>query len=310
MSDLPFVYEGNANASASVAVGADTFVVANDEDSVLRFYSSGGAAPTSALDLSGYLAQVPDRPDLTDPEHPETDLEGAAMVGDVIYWISSHGRNSKGKERPARQRFFATEVVQGAGRPQLRPLGKPRTLLDGLLASPHLKQFGLGEAARVAPEEKGGLNIEGLAAWSGGRLLIGFRNPVPDDGALLVPLENPREVVEQGAAPALGEPLLVPLEVGGRRLGIRDITYLADASGFLIAAGPPDDGGPFAIFEWGGKGQAARRVARLDLGSLRPEGLVAYPGPGRGPSRIEVLSDDGGTAGAVTFRGLRFDWPV
>ena len=43
----------------------------------------------------------------------EADLEGSARVGDLIYWIASHGRDSNGRRQPHRLRFFATPIRQG-----------------------------------------------------------------------------------------------------------------------------------------------------------------------------------------------------
>ena len=71
------------------------FVVANDEDNVLRIYREGRtAAPVSALDLSEFLK--------SDPKHPEADIEAAARIGNRIYWIASHGTNSEGELRSGR----------------------------------------------------------------------------------------------------------------------------------------------------------------------------------------------------------------
>ena len=79
----------------------------------------------------------------------------------------------------------------------LRALGVPYTrLLHDLAASDALKPFRLADASRLAAEAEGGFNIEGLAATPEGKLLIGLRNPLPQRRALVVPLENPAELVE------------------------------------------------------------------------------------------------------------------
>jgi hypothetical protein len=49
----------------------------------------------------------------------------------------------------------------------------------------------LAQAAGQSPEAACGLNIEGLAATAGAALLIGFRNPLDQGRALLLPLLNP-----------------------------------------------------------------------------------------------------------------------
>lgn len=58
------------------------FVVANDEDNVLRAYRLGEPAPVGEWDLNSFLKTAPKN---------EVDIEGVARIGDVGYWISSHG---------------------------------------------------------------------------------------------------------------------------------------------------------------------------------------------------------------------------
>src|SRR5687768_15731187 len=94
---------GMCDASAAVPVGSNLFVVANDEDNILRIYKSdeSGTAIYSQ-DLSSFL-QI-------NPKNPEADIEGATLIKNRIYWITSHGANKDGKQRPNRHRFFATDI--------------------------------------------------------------------------------------------------------------------------------------------------------------------------------------------------------
>lgn len=269
-------HAGMCDASAAVAIGDDRFLVANDEDDVLRLYARNHSGkPLQSFDLAPFLGDGPDA--------RETDIEGAARIGDRVYWIASHGRSSQGKPRPERLRFFATDLTFDAGRLNVVPAGAPyRTLLENLLAAPGLQSLRLAEAAGRAPEARGGFNIEGLAATPGGALLIAFRNPVPEGRALLVPLENPEQVV-RGEAARFGSPLLLAL--GGR--GIRDIARFGD--GYLMVAGPYGDEGDFALYRWSGRAaDAAEAVPDALPGDLHPEALVVYPGGG-----VQILSDDG-----------------
>jgi len=270
------VYRGMCDASAAAALGADHFVVADDEHNTLLIYRRGQTSPVGSTPLAAFLGTKNDK---------ESDIEGAAEVGERIYWIASHGRNSKGKERKERHRLFATERVPGAAPPQLRPVGTPyATLLEDLLAADALKPYNLSAASQRAAEAQDGLNIEGLAATPDGRLLIGFRNPVPRGRALIVTLENPSEVVA-GARARLGAPF--ELDLGG--LGIRSIERIG--SSYLVVAGPPADTGSFALYRWSGAaGAPATRVTAIAFDSLRPEALLGIPGT---PS-VQILSDDGG----------------
>ena len=93
---------GMCDGSAAVALGNDRFVVADDEDNVLRVYPRGqGQAPLQAFDMNAFLQP--------ETAKPETDTEGATLVGNRIYWITSHGRNKNGAVRGSRYRFWATQ---------------------------------------------------------------------------------------------------------------------------------------------------------------------------------------------------------
>src|SRR6185295_9197605 len=97
----PQMYSDMCDASAAVALDENHFAVADDEGNILRIYKRGEAEPTRDYDVGKFLGNS---------KHTESDLEGAARIGDRIYWISSHGRNREGEVAPHRQRFFATEI--------------------------------------------------------------------------------------------------------------------------------------------------------------------------------------------------------
>lgn len=273
-------YSGMCDASAAVALGSRLFVVANDEDNVLRMYRRDAPGkPVQTLDLTAFLK--------TRPNSPEADIEGAARIGDRIYWIASHGRNKDGKPRPNRHRLFATEVKTTGNTVTLTPTGIPYThLLNDLSQTPGLRDLKLGLAAKRAPESTGGLNIEGLAATPQGTLLIAFRNPIPGGQALIVPLDNPQDVIN-GKAAKLGQPILLPL--AGH--GIRDIAYFKAWGSYLMIAGPVDDNGDFKLYRWSGAASAQPEAIKgLDFKDLHPEALAIYPS---NQSAVQVISDDG-----------------
>ena len=276
------LHAGMCDASAAVAVGDGMFVVANDEDNVLRVYRGDrGGGPVASFDMGAFLD--------VEPEHPEADIEGAARIGDRIYWIASHGRNKEAKKRPNRRRFFATEVREAAGRITLAGVGTPyRDLLKDLGREADLDEFKLAEAAEQAPEAGDGLNIEGLAATPRGHLLIGVRNPIRRGRALLVPLENPGEVL-RGARARLGKPIALDL---GKR-GVRSIEYRPAGAEYVIVAGAFDDRRDFRLFRWSGDpDDVPERVRGVDFGGLNPEALFFARDGDR--SRGWILSDDGG----------------
>lgn len=273
-------HSGMCDASAAVAVKQDLFAVANDEDNIIRiFRNHRSGEPLQSFDLSVYLH--------ADSKHPEADIEGAARVGDRIYWITSHGANKDGKRRPNRHRFFATDINVIGNSIDLKPIGKPfQDLIKAFRDFDELKEYQLDKAARHAPESKHGLNIEGLTQTPQGDLLIGFRNPIPGGKALLVPLKNPDKVIAEGKAPRFGKPLLLPLN--GR--GIRSIDYSASRKAYFIVAGPYDDNGAFQLYQWSGDPSEPPESLNLDFQDLHPEALMIMPDVA---SKIQILSDDG-----------------
>jgi hypothetical protein len=275
-SRAPVVFEGMCDASGAVALGGDQFVVGDDEDNILRVYDARrGGAPVKSVDLS---------PDLELPakkKPPEADIEAATGLGARSFWLTSHGRNSSGKKQESRLRFFATEETDGG--PKL--VGHPYTqLLDDLLADPRLAPYGLAQAEPLPPKSPGGLNIEGMTAMADGRsLLIGFRSPLPQGKALVVPVLNPNEMVSEGTRARLGEPRL--LELGG--LGIRSLSWWRGR--YLIISGATAGGATSRLFTWRGGDDAPVPVTEVDLTGLNPEAFFTP----ENADEILLLSDDG-----------------
>jgi hypothetical protein len=259
-------------------VDSNLFLVATDEENTLRLYQADApGAPLKEWDYDVFLG--------ISGKAREADLEGAALVGRRVFWIGSHGRNAAGESSPNRKRFFATDLITTSSGVSISPAGKPcATLLEQMVVEPSLSTFRLANAARLAPKAKQGLNIEGLASTPEGHVLIGFRNPVPHDKALLVPLLNPSAVIT-GAHAQFGNPLLLDLE----GLGIRDIARYEDT--YIIIAGPYDGKGKFRIYLWKGPGSSPAEVPTSHLNRFNPEAIVLYPGLGLSP--VQVLSDDG-----------------
>src|SRR4029450_9106785 len=112
--------------SAAAAISDNLFIVASDEDNVLRVYARGASHAPQRFDLNSFL-----RPD---ENHSKADIEGATRIGDHIYWIASHGRNRDGKLRPSRHRLFATSVTVESDKVTVVPVGFPYTrLLEDLV---------------------------------------------------------------------------------------------------------------------------------------------------------------------------------
>jgi hypothetical protein len=270
-------FYGLCNASAVAALDGRHFAVADDEDNWLRIFRRGCENPVWETEVSPFIHALGQR--------SECDIEGAAQVGNRIYWIASHGTDAEGHYAPARHRFFATDIVATNGSFMLRPVGQPyRTMLTDLLANPAYRQFELAAASRLPPKSPGGLNIEGLCATPEGHLLIGFRNPIPDGKALVARLYNPHAILA-GQRATFGPPRL--LDLGG--LGIRSITETP--KGYYLIGGSSKGGGKSQLFAWEKNSMDPVRIEAEVLSGLNPEGLAFFATDDF--TGLLVVSDDG-----------------
>lgn len=280
-------FYGMCDASAAVTLSDQLFAVADDEDNVLRIYNvDTGGEPLASFDLSARLGiEAPPRKNKAKAAKkakapPELDLEGAAVYQGQAYWITSHGRNSSGKIKEERLRFFATTL--GTEEIPMEVIGEAYDqLLTDLINHPDLKDFNLAAAAELAPKEFGGLNIEGLSERLEGGLWIGFRNPLPQEQALMVPLLNPQQVIH-GYTAELGPPVLLDLD--GR--GIRDIILWRGK--YIIAAGSYDSRNNSALYLWDGFNKP-QRVNLNPATITNPEAFFAS----KTRDQVMLLNDQG-----------------
>jgi hypothetical protein len=290
-------FQGMCDASAAVEIDRHRFLVADDEDNILRtFDADRGGAALAGVDMSQPLGLTPKGKRLD--KWPELDLEAGTRIGERAYWLTSHGRNSKAKLKPERLRFFSTTVPGATTREPadaLQLVGHAyEHLMDDLVGDPRYAAFGLAAAAERAPKDEGGFNLEGMTATPDGTLLLGFRNPVPDGLALLFTVDAPAAIFDTDARATLGAP--IRLDLGG--LGVRALTWWRDA--YLIVAGPRDSGGASAIFRWDGHGAPVRLA--IDLAGFNPEGTFTPDTR----DELMLLSDDGSVEhGGVPCKELK-----
>ncbi|HEY9674545.1 MAG TPA: DUF3616 domain-containing protein [Waterburya sp.] len=291
MQNLSFTVEkelqhnGICDASGAVALGNNRFIVANDEDNHLRVYSANESGlPIEILDINNYFTN--------NPKKKEVDIEAATELNGLIYWITSHGRNKKRERKLARHQFFVNKI-NNSGKEILEQVGQSYTQLvfKDMFQNDQLKKYELEKAEELAPKEEGGLNIEGLTATPDGELLIGFRNPIPRGKALILPLTNPLELIqneENKAHASFGNP--IELNLGG--LGIRSIEYWHDYQIYLIIAGAYDGSDEFALYWWSGNYQdTPQKIEAINLPSdFRPEAVLFYPNR---KNQFQLISDDG-----------------
>ncbi|MGB3507659.1 MAG: DUF3616 domain-containing protein [Microcoleaceae cyanobacterium] len=280
-----FRHYGVCDASAAITVGDESiFLVADDEDNILRIYEGKKSGKAVAeFDVNHYFTNNPDK--------DEIDIEATSHIGENIYWITSHGLSKKGKFKPERRNFFATKLNQTENGYNLEQVGHSYTkLVDDLINSEKLKKYNFEQASKTATKQKGGLNIEGLSSTPNQKeLLIGFRSPIIDGKALIITLLNPESLVTQENGTAeFGDP--IELDLGG--LGIRFLEYWPGQNKYVISAGAYDGTDGFYLYLWSGNAcDKPEKMKDLKLPKgFTPEAIIIYP---HLQNELQILSDDG-----------------
>ncbi|MGV9317539.1 DUF3616 domain-containing protein [Streptomyces sp. NPDC003660] len=283
---------GASDASAAVDAGGGYVLVANDEDNTLRLYDgSASGAPVKSWNLSSALGAA-----------KEVDIEGAARVGNTVYWTGSLGNNKDGEYKADRNTVFTT-TLSGSGAATSVAFGSAgHKLRDDLVAWDKANGNRYGFAAATAdgqtPKQVDGFNVEGLefAPGTTTTAYVGFRAPLvpPSSGgkALIVPVTNIDQVV-RGTKATFGTP--IELDLGG--LSVRDLRR-NDQGQYLILAGSwaaEDNSAPYALYRWDGvAGHQPSKVLDLptaDAGGW--ESVVSVPDLNVSGGRVQLITDDG-----------------
>jgi hypothetical protein len=305
-------YLGISNPSGAVALNNNVFVVADDEDNLLRIYDRNVLEkPLQTIKLSTVFKGV-----VADGEDLEIDLESAAEIEDTVFWIGSHSSSRTGEYREARHRLLAVNIKPGEnGKFAIMPAGGIYTsLIKDLQDDSRFDTYHFGKAKKTQAKALGGLSIEGLASTPDNGLLIGFRNPLnggeikkgflKNGKALLVKLKNPFEVIH-GLKAKFSDP--IELDLDGH--GIREITRIKNHK-YLIVAGPyheniatddhkKEEG---KLYKWSRKSGKLNKLKRFELEGFNIEATFFYPDNN---DCVQLLSDDGKLEGANNgFRSL------
>lgn len=248
---------GMSDASAAYDVGDGYFVAGDDDSNQIRLYAPEGGEPVAEFDFHD---QVP----AGDPSRPADawDLEAAARVDDVIYWVGSLGNTNSGNVRLARDVVVATRVVGSGAGATLELVGSThgvrQALVDWDVSDAHglgADAFGFDVATQPGWSARGphSLNVEGAAiAPDGTTLWLAFRSPIITgtdgvDRATIVGVRDIAAVVTGDAPIVIGDPVLLDLD----GLAYRDMERTDDGQ-YLILAGGSDEEGGFAVFGWSG----------------------------------------------------------
>lgn len=280
------LHYGMADASSAIAIGDDKFLVVSDEKNVFQLYYRDNSGPF--IDETSFASFIE-----IDSKKLEGDIEGSATIADITYWIGSHSRDKEGSLARNRHQLFATLIKDKTDHVVIKQVGTSYTsLLFDLLSSTKFRKL-TNEDLDPEPDqsksskEPGAISIEGLTAWNNS-LLIGFRNPIPNDQAVLVALLNPLEVVLHGSHAEFGE--FIFFNLGGR--GIRSMDYWPDRQIFIIVAGAFNQKDDFAYYSWTGNRNDQPNLLQLEgIQDLNTEALVFFDGK---PNHLLAISDDGG----------------
>ncbi|MBH8577322.1 DUF11 domain-containing protein [Nostocaceae cyanobacterium CENA369] len=303
---------GTSDASTAIPVGGTFFLEADDENQVLRLYDyTKSGLPVAGFDFTSFLG-------LTQADGSgvlrEVDLEASTKVGDRIFWLGSQSNSDDGKNRPNRDRVFATDITGTAASTTLSYGGRYDFLKEDIInwdvTNGHGKganYYGLAASAAtgVGSKQADGYNIEGLEiAPDNTTAYVAFRAPqVPPSGranALIVPVTNFTSLIStsgggtQGSA-QFGAP--IELDLGGR--GIREIRKNANNQ-YVIIAGPAGDAGTapndFRLYTWDGNPSSKPQLRAATFpSSFNPEGIISIPDNLTNTSQIQFVSDDGNT---------------
>lgn len=271
-------YTESCDGSGAVALGKDYFAVVNDETSqLLIFARRAPGAPVEKITLHKAL-------DLEKGE--EADLEALARIEDRIYVLGSHSRDREGKKEKERRKLLAVHFSADSNGPQLTPIGEAyEDLMNDLTDHRAFDSLQLKEATKKSGDDPNGFNLEGLCAGQNGCLWLCFRAPQVENKALLIPLNNPKDVTA-GARARFGNHVV--LDLGGRSIRGAD-----NMDGHIVMIADDDfKGRSPVIFLWDESQTFATALSLPGLDTFDPESIIIYPDTGL--QELQILSDDGG----------------
>ncbi len=299
---------------SSVVLDGDELWTVSDENAsierLMRRASTSAGEPQYGEHVSFALDSLLELPVASGSAGREGDIEALAIDEDEIWLVGSHSVNrNKPQGKSAAQRIGAMAKTSATGNrhliarvplaslraaadanspPAARVRGGARSddLTQALRADPHLGAF------TALPGKENGLDIEGLAVASGGRVFLGLRGPVLGGYAI---------VLELRLAVSRGDPTRLKLRrlAGGAQryrkhfldlqgLGIRDLCR--DGDDLLVLSGPTMKlDGPAVLYRWPGalRSKGPRLVDHAGLTKLlelpvgdgcdHPEGVALWP---------------------------------
>ena len=303
-SSLPvYWHTGVCDASNAVDLDNDYFLTGDDEQNTLFVYNRyHSGAPLTNFNYGNLLGL----PDCANGMCSEVDMEAVAKSPSHPhrnYWLGSmsNGKAPKFKDKPNRNRIFATEYTLTGSQTTTTFVGYYAGLRNNIIKWGDQTGYQFSKAAAAEQDCKSpeGFNAEGMVFGPDNiTLFIGLRAPMVPvgirDKAVIVPILNFEAWFANGTAttpPNFGSP--IELDLGGR--AIRDIIRLSNGT-YAIAAGNSGPNVNSAIYKWTGNAtDAPALISQFNTNNLNIEGLLEIKRNGQtAADRLEVVCDDGG----------------
>jgi len=265
-------FDGVYEPSAVVTLPDNTIVVFEDEgEDCLSLYRvvTGGKGPM----LKRVEAKL--------PQLKVRDIEGAAVVGEHLFALTSHSLNKKGERKKKREQLL---IFAFADLMRVKYQGDPG-LHDRIAA--YLKKF-----YAMADEEIATLNVESLVAPPGGdRLLLGLRYPLKAQDTILIPLRVSQKI---GSKTITAELIQDTFLLGMDGAGVRAMTYDPVSRSYYLANETRNKKGKMRSRLWGWTGHG-RQPYPLKIKGLKKlkniEGATIVTHGGK--RLLLVVCDDG-----------------
>lgn len=221
------------------------------------------------------------------------ELEGITVDDEkFIYAITSHSRGTDGRRIPEKERLIRFKIEN-----------------NRIIGQRSFDKLGDYMEAGGLINENAKISIGGLAFDPAGKeLIVAFRKPVVDGKALIMVIENPREIFNTNAEEVRIADKTVALDLDG--VGIVSISYDPFLGGYLITSDPNKEDGDNDSQLWfwlGGPSDVPRAITLPGMIDIKQiEGISAVQVAGH--KRLMIISDgDKDNNEAAHFMLLEYD---
>lgn len=206
------------------------------------------------------------------------DLESITSDENTVFGMTSHSLSKSSKAKAEREKFIMFTYDDGA---------IENFYIYGDLKKDLYENFRdiFTDSLFVANN----VDIEGLCFEKASEsLLIGFRSPVLNGKAMVIGIENPKEIFLNNEKPRFSKPIMLDL----KGLGIRDFTYDVKKEGYwIIAGGSSERDANFELWFWDKKNSKLSVVKNHpDLGYA--EGITVINHGSKKPALL-IVEDSG-----------------